>query len=200
MNKIKARRLFEKACEKVGEDVPPPKNWQRLDEQTFLEVYCWVVFAAGFRASILDTHFSAIKTAFKEFDPAVLAGMRSISMAELPIRHEGKAKAFLKGAKQIHREGWKNFKNRIEKKRGKKEKLKMLTELPWIAGITKYHLAKATGLVDTYKPDIWLRRCAEECSTDVCTLVAFLCEEYHKTQYEVDYILFKYRSGYVSPK
>lgn len=200
MDKARARELFETACATVREDVPRPKNWQRLNEKTFLEVYCGVVFAAGFRASIVDAKFPEMKTAFKEFDPVALARMRSISMAKLPIKHEGKAKAFLKGAKQIHQEGWKDFKNRIEKKRGKKEKLAVLMELPGIGSITKYHLAKDTGLVDTYKPDIWLRRCAEECSTDVCTLVAFLCEEYHKKQYEVDYILFKYRSSYVSPE
>lgn len=196
MKKAKARRLFETACHEVGEDVPPPKNWQRLDEQTFLGEYCWVVFASGFNASILDAKSSAIETVFKQFDPVALARMRSIPEAKLPIKHRGKAEGFLKGAKQVHREGWKNFKERIEKGRGKKEKLEMLRELPWIGPITKYHLAKAIGLVDTYKPDRHLKACAEECSTDVCTLVSFLSEEYHKTQYEVDYILFKYRARF----
>ena len=40
MKKAKARRLFEDACHVVGEDVPPPKDWQRVDEKTFLAVYC----------------------------------------------------------------------------------------------------------------------------------------------------------------
>lgn len=199
MKKAKARRLFENACKAVGEKVPPPKNWQLLDEKTFLEVYCGVVFAANFKADIVDAKLPELKKVFKEFDPDALARMKSVPTAKLPIKHPRKAAAFLQGAKQVHREGWKNFRERIEKKRSKKEQLKILDELPWIGDVTKYHLAKDTGLVDTAKPDIWLTRCAEDCSTDVCTLVTFLSEVYNKTHYEVDNILFRYKSGYVSP-
>ncbi len=202
MDKANARKLFKTACETVGEDVPRPKNWQRLNEKTFLAVYCGVIFAASFKAKTVDANFPAMRKVFQQFDLAALVRMKADSTAKkLPIQNLRKTTLFLKGAKQIYDEGgWQQFKKRIEKKRGKKEKLAALMELPGIGPVTKYHLAKDTGLVDTYKPDIWLRRCAEECSTDVCTLVAFLCKEYHKTQYEVDMILFRYKSGYQSSK
>ena len=203
MDKVKARDLFETAREKVGEDVPRPKNWQRLDEKTFLAVYCGVVFASNFKASIVDAKFPQMKKVFQQFDLTALARMKAgPTVKKLPIQNLRKTTFFLEGAKQIlHKEGgWKQFKNRIEKKRGKKEKLEVLRELPGIGHVTKYQLAKDTGLVDTYKPDRHLKECAKECSTDVCTLVAFLCEEYHKKQYEVDMILFRYKSGYQSSK
>lgn len=70
----------------------------------------------------------------------------------------------------------------------------MLKELPWIRDITKDHLAKDIGLIDTAKPDRHLAWYAKQCSTDAETLVAFLSEAYNKTKYRVDHILFKYRS------
>ena len=202
MNRAKARELFETACEMVREDVPRPKNWQRLNEKTFLAVYCGVIFASNFKARIVDAKFPAMKKVFQQFDLAALVRMKAGPTAKkLPIQNLRKTTLFLKGAKQIYDEGgWQQFKKRIQKKRGKKEKLAVLMELPGIGSITKYQLAKDIGLVDTAKPDIWLRRCAKHCSTDVCTLVAFLSEEYHKKQYEVDMILFRYKSGYQSPK
>ena len=199
MNEAKARALFETACQAVGAGVPPPKNWKRLGEKTFLSVYCGVIFASNFKARIVDANFPDMKKVFQQFDLTALARMEAgPTVKKLPIKNLRKTTLFLDGAKRIlHKEGgWQRFKKRIEKKRGKKEKLEVLRELPGIGHVTKYHLAKDIGLVDTAKPDIQLRRCAEECSTDVCTLVSFLSEEYHKTKYEVDMILFRYKSGY----
>ena len=67
MNEAKARALFETACQAVGEDVPRPKNWQRLNEKTFLAVYCGVIFASNFKASIVDAKFPAMKKVFRQF-------------------------------------------------------------------------------------------------------------------------------------
>ena len=192
MDKAKARDLFETACQEVGEDVPPPRNWQRLGEKTFLEVYCRVVFASGFKATIVRAKFPAMKKVFRQFDPAALAKMApDPTAAKLPIKNLRKTTAFLDGVKKIHAEGWRPFKKRLTA-----EGIEMLTELPGIGHIAKYHLAKNIGLADTAKPDVHLQRCAKECSTSVTTLVAFLSEEYHKTKYEVDLILFQYKSGY----
>lgn len=191
MREAKARRLFETAYQAVGGDVARPKNWQRLDERTFLEVYCGVVFAAGFNARTVDDKFPAMKKVFKGFDPAALARMRSVPTAKLPIKNTRKAAAFLEGVKQVHGEGWKHFKKRL-----KQEGVEMLKELPWIKDITKDHLAKDIGFVDTAKSDRHLTWYAEQCSTDVETLVSFLSEAYHKTKYQVDNILFRYRSRY----
>ena len=135
-----------------------------------------------------------MKKVFQQFDPAALVGMDpSPTTEKLPIKNPKKTKYFLDGAKQIHAEGWQPFKQRLTV-----VGLEMLTELPGIGDTIKYHLAKDIGLADTAKPDIHLQRCAKDCSTDVETLVSFLSKEYDKTQYAVDYILFRYRSGYRS--
>ena len=191
MNEAKAKRMFEGDCKAVGANIARPKNWQRLNEKTFLEVYCGVVFASGFKARTVDDKFPAMKKVFKGFDPAALARMKSVPTAKLPIKNTRKATAFWEGAKQVHREGWKDFKKRL-----KQEGVEMLKELPGIGDITKDHLAKDIGLVDTAKPDRHLTWYAEQCSTNVETLVSFLSQAYHKTKYQVDNVLFRYRSRY----
>ena len=90
MDKAKARDLFETACQKVGEDVPPQRNCSALLEKTFLGAYCWVVFAAGFRATILRAKFPAMKKVFRQFDPAALAEIPFPRPRSCPSRTAGK--------------------------------------------------------------------------------------------------------------
>ena len=149
----------------------------------------------------MDAKFSEMKKVFKEFDPVALVRMKpEPTVKKLPIKNLKKTTAFLAGAIRVHEKGWKNFKECIEKKRLKKDKLEMLKKLPGIGDISKYHLAMDIGLIDPAKPDIPLSRCGKDCATDVDTLVSFLSETYNKTKYEVDMILFRYRSGHQSSK
>jgi hypothetical protein len=68
----------------------------------------------------------------------------------------------------------------------------MLEKLPGIGPITKYHLAKNIGLVDEAKPDIWLVRAANACSSTVEELVAFLSEKYGMSHHAIDVILWRH--------
>lgn len=193
MNKEKARELFEAALEAVGDgadwaDINQEEKWNRLNEREFLGQYCWVVFASGFNVSILEKHFGKISKVFQDFEPADVAGMKPPKVDDLPIKNKSKADGFLMGAKKIHEEGWKNFKARVAT--GGSD---VLTELPYIGDITKYHLAKNIGLEDTAKPDVHLVRCAEECSATVEELVSFLADEYGMTKHKVDAVLWEYR-------
>lgn len=193
MNKEKARELFEAALDAVGDgadwaDIDREKTWNDLDEREFLGQYCWVVFASGFRVSILEKHFEKISEVFQDFEPAAVAGMKPVKVENLPIRNKSKADGFLKGAKMIHEEGWKNFKARAAA--GGTD---VLTELPYIGEKTKDHLAKNIGLEDTAKADVHLERCAEECSATVEELVSFLADEYEMTKHLVDAVLWEYR-------
>ena len=193
MNREKARELFEAALDAVGDgadwaDIDQKEKWNGLDEREFLEQYCWVVFASGFDGSILEKRFGKISKVFQDFEPADVAGMKPVKVENLPIRHKSKADGFLKGAKMIHEEGWKNFKARVAA-----GGIDVLTELPYIAKKTKYHLAKNIGLEDTAKPDVHLMRCAEECSATVDELVSFLADEYGMTKHKVDAVLWEYR-------
>ena len=193
MDREKARELFEAALDAVGDgadwaDIDQEETWNGLDEQEFLGRYCWVVFASGFNVSILEKSFGKISKVFQDFEPADVAGMKLPKVDDLPIRNKSKAAGFLKGAKMIHEEGWKNFKARVAAGRSN-----VLTELPYIGDITKDHLAKNSVLEDTAKPDVHLMRCAEECSATVDELASFLADEYEMTKHKVDAVLWEYR-------
>ena len=186
--------MFEKALVAVGDgadwaDIDRTKTWQKLDEQTFLAEYCWVVFAAGFRVSILEERFGELREAFKQFEPKAIARMRRLRLETLPIRHKNKAEGFMKGAKLVHKAGWSNFKARLEE-----EGMDALKVLPWIKDVTKYHLAKNIGLADVAKPDVHLRWCAEHCAAEsVDELVAYLAHKFQATEHKVDAVLWEWR-------
>ena len=191
MKKAKARYMFEKALKegipKWAKDFDPAKTWRELDERAFLKEYCETVFVSNFKVSIVKSKFPELTEVFKGFSPDALARMKPVSKDKLPIRNKRKADGFLKGARMVHKEGWKKFKRRL-----KKDGMNVLKELPWVGDINKHNITKNIGLTDTAKPDIRLKRCADECSTSVDILVAFLSKEYKLTQYEVDAVLWEY--------
>ena len=170
-------------------DIENKATFEILDEATFLAKYCWVIFVSGFAYSVLSKHWEAISKIFKDFEPRAVYGMKSVELDKFPIKNQRKINSFLEGSKAIEREGFGNFKARLK---NSENSIDMLEELEGIGPITKFHLAKSIGLADTAKPDIWLRRCAKECSTNVENLVSFLSDEYNMTKYEVDGILWDY--------
>ncbi len=164
-----------------------PETFKNLRSKRFLSEYCWVVYASGFKVSIIEVIFPDLQTAFKEFELEKLAKMRSIRSVLAIFNNESKANSFLKGSKIIAQNGFSTFKKRL-----KNEGIDMLEELPGIGPITKFHLAKNIGLVDEAKPDIWLIRAADACSSTVQELVDFLSEEYVMSRHTVDVILWRY--------
>jgi len=158
-----------------------PKTFKNLKSKHFLSEYGWVVYASGFKVSTIEATFPKLRVAFKEFDIDALSRMRSIKSALTAFNNERKATSFLEGSKQIAKEGFSTFKKRL-----KEDGVDALEHLPGIGPITKYHLAKNIGLADEAKPDIWLVRAAEACSTTVQELVSFLREEKRGQTYIID--------------
>ena len=187
MDKEKAKRIFEAARVKVDVNARTFLDFDKLSATDFLEKYCWVVFASGFRNKIVKANFPAITVVFKNFDLDALADLKPIKRDALPIQNKLKADNFLKGCKMIAREGFDGFKSRVSE-----GGMDVLQELPWIGDVTKYHLAMNIGLQDTAKPDIWLKRCAESCSTTVDELVEYLADEYDMEKRMVDFVLWDY--------
>ena len=189
LDKVKAQRMFEIACEEVGDDVYEPFDFTNLDTVQFLGEYCWVVFVSGFRYSTVYDKFSEIEELFHSFDLESLARMTPVEREKLPIKHKVKADCFLKGCRMIAEEGFYTFKDRLAR-----EKLDALAALPGVGPVTKNHLAKNIGLLDTAKHDIWLVRCAKACgASGVKELVSFLREtnSNYKT-HQIDTILWNY--------
>ena len=187
MQKEKAKRMFEVARVEVDINARTFLDFDKLSTTDFLEKYCWVVFASGFRNKIVKAKFPAITVVFKNFDLDALADLEPIKEDALPIQNKLKADNFLKGCKMISREGFDGFKSRL-----RAGGMDVLKELPWIGDVTKYHLAMNIGLQDTAKPDVWLKSCAEACSTIVDELVVYLADEYDMEKRMVDFVLWDY--------
>lgn len=73
---------------------------------------------------------------------------------------------------------------------GPERALAWCLDLPWIGGITKYHLAKNFG-VDVAKPDIWLERVSKVVGEDVQALCRRLGQESGLRAATVDLILWR---------
>ncbi|WP_286293347.1 hypothetical protein [Methylomarinovum tepidoasis] len=196
MRQDKAIELFEVARAYCEDKYPDLIEWaSSIDSQTFrnlrfkrfLSEYCWVVYTSGFSADVLDGRFESLARAFKNFDPDRLYRMRSIKPVLRVFNNERKARNFLSGAKMVYEEGFSNFKKRL-----KEEGVDILEHLPGIGKITKYHLAKNIGLLDSAKPDVWLERAARNCDTTVNELVGFLSERYNLSRHVVDIIIWRF--------
>lgn len=196
MNQEKAVKMFEIAkayCKENHLDEFEwansinPETFKNLRSKRFLSQYCWVVYASGFKVSIIEGIFPRLQSAFKDFDPASLAKMESYEPAMAVFHNERKAKSFLQGSKLIAQQGFSSFKKLLQEKG-----IDMLEELPGIGPVTKYHLAKNIGFVDEAKPDIWLVRAADSCGSTVEELVEFLSKKYKMSRHTVDVILWRY--------
>ncbi len=196
MNQATAISLFEAAKVYCEEQHADEVDWAKsigtetfinLRSKRFLSEYCWVVYASGFKVSTIESIFPNLQTAFKNFEIEKLAKMKSIQPVLTIFNNERKAKSFLKGCKVIAEEGFSNFKKRLQN-----SGVDMLEELPGIGPITKFHLAKNIGLADEAKPDIWLVRAADACSSTVQELVEFLSKKYEMSRHVVDVILWRY--------
>ncbi len=191
--------MFRAAREVVAKPTYTPHDFDSLEATSFLGEYCHVVFASGFRTTVVWSHDRALAKSFKGFELSDVAEMRVVNAGDLssfPIKNLRKINGFLKGAKAIAKEGYENFKVRVQE--GGKD---VLMELPYIGKVTVRHLAMITGVADISKDDVWLVRCANECSTDVDALVEFLATEFSLRQWEVDCILWEYcrQSGHTPP-
>ncbi len=196
MKQATAIRMFEAAksyCEAEHADEVDwansinPETFKNLRSKQFLSEYCWVIYASGFKVSIIEAIFPDLQTAFKDFKLEELAKMKSTKPVLAIFNNERKANSFLEGGKVIAKEGFSAFKKRLKNKG-----IEMLEELPGIGPITKFHLAKNIGLVDEAKPDVWLVRAAAACSGTVQDLVAFLSDKYGMSRHAVDVILWRY--------
>ncbi len=88
MNKTEAKRMFEEALSYCEANYPDELEWakgttqetfKKLTAKKFLEDYCWVVYASGFRVSTIEAVFPRLRKAFKDFDLDGLLSQRKQS-------------------------------------------------------------------------------------------------------------------------
>ena len=157
--------------------------------------YCWVVFATGFRYSVVRAKSDELTVAFAGFEPRRLLSLR-LDVASLPIKHASKANGFLTGARTVIRYGFDDYKAHVSARFDVDGDARVLAELPWIGPVTKDHLAKNIGLVDVSKDDRWLVRCAQESNCEPDELVSYLANETGHARHNVDTILWWYCAKY----
>lgn len=159
-----------------------PHTWERIDSKTFLESYCFVVYASGMKYETVSGLFPKLREAFKDFDLDSLKKMKSISAPMKVFSLERKARNFLDGAHDIAEEGFDEFKAIVTK-----GGMDVLERLPGIGPITKKHLAKNIGLADVVKNDRWLVKAAKLAGWKYPEdLVEFLAEETGESRHVID--------------
>jgi hypothetical protein len=121
------------------------------------------------------------QVAQKIFDKVMLA-LRSGQSATKYFGHKGKV-----GAIDLI---WKNQRDLFKQYQDAQDKLTFLESLPWVGGITKWHLAKNLGM-DVVKPDRHLVRIASSYDTTPQEM----CERLSKASGDkvslVDYVIWR---------
>ena len=195
--KKRAKKLWDSAISHMQIDEEDALEWARdttqrkfknMDEAEFLESYCFVVYASGFRYHTVKQKFPKISEAFHNFDPDKMSKMRSLDAVLAVFGNKRKANSVLRGAQLINAEGYSAFKKRIERMG-----VDALVALPGIGPITKDHLAKNIGLADVAKEDVWLVRAANACKSEsVSELIEFLHDHTGETRHVIDVVLWTY--------
>lgn len=141
------------------------------DSWTFFVEYVWVVLNSAMKNQVAR---------------GIMERMRPLLATDEPIRsvfgHSGKAAAI---------EKMRSDRDEVFRKYlAAPDKMAFLESLPWIGGITRYHLAKNYG-VDTLKPDRHLVRIAQRFATDPFTLCHRLADEARDRVGTVDLVIWR---------
>jgi len=180
-------QFFERAYDFVEKNFPEdieytrgrsPRDLQRWTSQRFMEQYCWVVYAAGFKQATIKKKFPDLRRVFHDFDLNKMWRMGSLDAVLKIFNSKRKARCAVEGAKKIQKEGFDNFKQRILDET-EEQRPDILRELPGIGEITKDQLAKDIGVTDVHKKDIWVQKLADLLANgDDAWMIQYLCEKY----------------------
>lgn len=133
-------------------------DWKNVTERDFLREHAWVVLNSGFKESVVRKHFGYISLCFCDWESAEeisSCGDICITTAMSAFRNRAKLNAILNLSRMIAQEGFQSFFSQFDS--GEVEDLQ---RLPFIGGVTCYHLAKNLGF-QSAKPDRHLERLAE---------------------------------------
>lgn len=142
------------------------------DPGTFWREYGWVVVNSGMRNQVARGIWERVRPYLERGEP----------IPEEAFRHEGKRRAL--DYVRLHAG------RLLADYQEAQDKLAFLRGLPWIGGITCYHLAKNFGH-DVAKPDRHLERIASYFGTDPVALCARLARESGDRVATVDLVLWR---------
>lgn len=154
-----------------------PANFHNLRFSSFLHRYCWAIYSANLRSGISAEKFNQLKGAFKNFDPARLSRMRSISRALEIVESEKKAFALIRGCRMVQNEGFSRFKQRL-----RDDGAHVLHELPGIGCSNADALGNSMGINVQPNSEVWISQAARECATRPGDLLDYLAAELREPQ------------------
>ena len=164
------RELDPEAFERVRTKTPP------TDATDFALRVSYVILNSGMRWAVTKEIWSRMKPSLVETG----------EVGET-FGHPGKSKA-INFVMSNRSELFCDFK--LAWAAGPEQVIEFCETLPYIGGITKYHLAKNLG-VDTAKPDVWLERVAAKSNESVQEMCSRLSELVGDTVSTVDYVIWK---------
>lgn len=160
-----------------------------LKPWNFWSEYVWTVYASGFNAKVLTPKFQQIMKIVGSWDAPQIWDIMWIRLSTV-IANKRKANAVAKCRDLMCRLGWDEFR---EKYCGSAEALKAL---PFIGGITCFHLARNIG-IDCVKPDLHLMRLANHFQFESPeTMCDFLSELFEERVGVVDFVLWAYCAAF----
>jgi endonuclease III len=194
MNTDKANSFFSQVY-KYGEE----RGWLRdrnnswpdkfvaMPVESFLAVYCEVVYKSGFNTKTVNKLFPKLQKAYHDFSLSEVTKMENLDEVLAVVKHKGKAQKFIKGARLISEMGYDSFKKKVID-----EPKVVLGRLPWIGPTTYHHLALCIGK-DTVKDDLHLRRVAKELDAkDQFILTQYLSTHFGQPKKVIDSAIFEF--------
>lgn len=153
---LKGRLFVNKYYSEVEREIRS-KDFTKLDPDTFFKEYIWVVHASGFSAKAVSKFIPKLFNVYTSMENTASSSFKEIYERINPIcANEHKSKAIHKTATLIHNSikdiGWQNTKQKYL------SRTDLLSDLPYIGNVTKYHLARNIGHIHEVKPDLHLNR------------------------------------------
>jgi len=166
------------------------RTLDKFTEQDLLREAAWVILCSGFRESVVRNSFSFISLCFCEWESAATISASSElcrATALTVFRNERKINAIVRTALYIDAVGFESYRIEILE-----DPILALRRLPYIGGVTAYHLAKNLG-ANVAKPDRHLvRLAASQGFYDVHSLCSTIAKETGDPLSVVDIILWRF--------
>lgn len=166
------------------------RNIREFTESDLLREAAWVILCSGFRESVIRSCFSFISLCFFEWESAEIicqnADLCRVT-ALSSFRNKRKIEAIINAAAYVSTTGFEDYRKAIVE-----DPILALSCLPYIGGVTVYHLAKNLG-ADVAKPDRHLSRFAtSQGFPDVHSLCSAIANATGDPPRLVDVILWRY--------
>jgi hypothetical protein len=173
---MESNRFIEIMGSVIGAGYGDEIEWQRElqpcdNAQNFFGETCWVILNSGMKEQIARKIWNRVQDAWA----------KGIDLSEV-FRHKGKVAA-LNYVMDNHKE-------LFDKYQSADDKISFLQTIPFIGGITKYHLAKNLGH-DCVKPDRHLVRIASQYGTTPEELCENLSKETGEKKCVIDIVIWR---------